>query len=568
MATRYTKGAQVGDQGIAHIRYVVANTGLIYRAFENADLGVDAAIEFLNDAREPSGDLVLVQAKAGSSFVSDDKYYIRADLNHFETWSKYSIPVVGIVYNPKKADARWVSISEHLRKHPEQIVNGPYSIEAPREQVFTVETIQTFIDKFRTLRTVETIVATPPNLSIRAWEPDDAIATRALLAPIASDYPGFYDWLERQWAKPEVSKKVVQVGGTIAAYSMWTRKDDRNVKLQTFIVGSLFQGTAVGQHLLYHELRHWAEQTNISRVFVTISSNKADLTHYFYKFGFAVEGIAANRYDRNPHGAELVLAKHFVRGTVTTPQELESLKNTLCERVWGIGDGTALCSDIFGIQEENLSAPLRIGKTVADLNLSKHTVDSRIVLKDEKGNIVRRYGDYTLMREFYPLKLHLLNKKYIVVPIRPEYSRELFALDEADSAVTALKLRIDNVYYCTPRHTDLKRGDLVLFYETMSGGGLAAAFGTAIVRQCIIDDPKLLWRQYHSRGVFKLSDIKEHTRDDKAMAIHFDLYEPFPAPVPLDRIRVILNNGIIFQSLTSLTRDNFQKINAEGRESR
>ncbi len=565
MATRYTKGAQTGDQGIAHIRSVVANTGLIYRAFENADLGVDAAIEFLNDAREPSGDLVLVQAKSGSSFVSDDKYYVRADRDHFETWSKYSIPVVGIVYNPEKTDARWVNISEHLRKHPDRVVNGPYTIEAPKKQPFMVGTIQAFIDKFRTLRAGETIVATPPNLSIRAWEPADAVATCALLASIASDYPDFYGWLEGQWDKPRVSKKVVEVEGAIAAYSMWTRKDDRNVKLQTFIVGSRFQGTAVGQHLLYHELRYWAEQTNISRVFVTISSNKADLTRYFYKFGFAVEGIAANRYDRDPHDAELVLAKHFVRDTVTTQQELESLKSLLCQRVWGIGDGTVLRSDIFGVQEQNLSAPLRIGKAVADLDLSEYTVGPRLALKDEKGRIVRSYDDYTLMREFYPLKLHLTNKKYIVVPIRPEYSRELFALDESSPVLTPLKLRVDNVYYCTPRHTDLKRGDLVLFYETKLGGGFGGAFGTAVVRQCKIDKPELLWKQYRSRGVFKLSEIKKHTRDGKAMAIHFDLYEPFSVRVPVGRIKGILNKKIIFQSLTSLTRDDFQRIILAGR---
>lgn len=563
MPTRYVPSAQTGDTGIAYIRYIASQTGLIYRPFENVDLGVDGALEFINENREPSGDLVLVQAKSGSSFIRSDAYYLQADRDHFETWARYSIPIVGIVHNPTKADARWVNISEHLKKHPEQVPDGPYRIRTPRNQVFTVEGVTDFIRKFRRDLKPATSVETPPNLLIRPWQALDAIPTRALLAPLSSDYPDFYRWLENQWQDATVSKKVVQVGGAIAAYSMWKKKDSRNIKLQTFIVGPLFQGSAVGQHLLYHELRNWSRDTDIERIYVTVSSHKAALLEYFCRFGFRVEGIAANRYTRDLKDAELVLVKHLVRNIITSPEQLEELKQQLCQHVWGI-DGSTPGSKIFGVQSEDFSALLRVPQTAVTLNVSERSVASRITLRDEGGALLRRYDDYVLMREFYPLKLYLRYKNYIVVPIHVDFSDELFAREPETSQPTQLKLRVDRVYYCTPRHADLSPGDWVLFYETKSGWGAGEAFGTAIVRECKIDTPEALWQQYGARGVFRVEDIQEHTRNGMSMAIHFDFFEPFTRCVSLDRIRTLLNRNAVFQSLTSISRDEFLTIISEG----
>ena len=62
---KYTKTAQTGETGVALVRKTVTDAGSIFRSFENADIGIDAAIELLNEARETSGDLVLAQIKTG-----------------------------------------------------------------------------------------------------------------------------------------------------------------------------------------------------------------------------------------------------------------------------------------------------------------------------------------------------------------------------------------------------------------------------------------------------------------------------------------------------------------------
>ena len=43
MPTKYDPGAQMGEIGIAYIRSTVTTAGLIYRPFENSDVGVDGA---------------------------------------------------------------------------------------------------------------------------------------------------------------------------------------------------------------------------------------------------------------------------------------------------------------------------------------------------------------------------------------------------------------------------------------------------------------------------------------------------------------------------------------------
>ena len=300
---------------------------------------------------KPSGDLVLVQIKAGPSYIRGGRFHVDADRAHFETWARYGLPVVGIVCKFRTGEARWVDVSEHLRRNPEVIAAGPYSIEAPALQPFSSAAFASFVRRFRRSSTVVTRVDITPNLLIREWEPGDAGPTRVLLSSISLDYPGFDDWLAKKLVDGRTSKKVVAAGRAIAAFSMWQAKDERNIKLQTFIVGPLFRGTAIGQHLLYHELRTWARDPKIERVHVTVASNKVDLIAYFKMFGFRVEGIASNRYPRSSGAAELVMVKHFLRDIVRDPAELLRLVDHLTRRIWGIAPAGAAR---FGVNAQDL----------------------------------------------------------------------------------------------------------------------------------------------------------------------------------------------------------------------
>jgi ribosomal protein S18 acetylase RimI-like enzyme len=557
VGTKYPKSAQTGDEGVAIVRKIATRAGAIFRT-DVPDLGLDGHIEFLTDVREPSGDIVFVQIKCGPSYIRGGRFYVDTDRAHFETWSRYSVPIVGIVCSPHNDEARWVEISAHLIDHPDAIANGPYSIEAPSTQPFSVVGFAAFVDRFRRSRTPVTRVDKTPNLLIRPWEAGDLVPTQALLQPIALDYPGFDKWLKGKLNNPDASKKVVELGSAIAAFSMWQSKDARNVKLQTFMVGPLFRGTAIGQHLLYHELRTWERMRDLVRVHVTVSSSKADLIDYFTAFGFRVEGFAPNRYERAGGAAELVMAKHFVRKTIRTPVELRSAVDDMTTRLWGLRAGAAARFEVTGT---NLGVPAQLPSLSLDVNASSRTVSSRVTLAAPSGEVVVRYDDASLMQEFYPLRIHLERKRYVLVPI---FKHWVDAMLSTSGPETRLKLRIDNAYYCYPKVSDLARGDLVIFYEAKAGGGRGAAIGSAVVLATAIETPSDLHARFGQIGVYTLADIAGHAKTGKAMAIHFGLFEPFSKAVTLARIRAILGNGTNVQGLTPIGRDPFEKIRSEG----
>jgi hypothetical protein len=107
-------------------------------------------------------------------------------------------PVAGIVLDPSSVQARWVDISAHLRDDPDVIRSGPFVIEAPSTNVFSIDSFEEFAKHFRRQIVAATQVHITPNLLIRAWEPTDAKPTRALLSMIA-DYPDFDKWLEKKF---------------------------------------------------------------------------------------------------------------------------------------------------------------------------------------------------------------------------------------------------------------------------------------------------------------------------------------------------------------------------------
>ena len=166
------------------------------------------------------------------------------------------------------------------------------------------------------------------------------------------------------------------------------------------------------------------------------------------------------------------------------------------------------------------------------------------------------------MREFYPLRLHLANKRYVVVPIYPNW---VAAMLSSSGPHTALKLRVDNAYYCYPKISALRRGDLVLFYETKTGGGVGGAIGAAVVQDVVIDEPTKLFARFSDLGIYKLADIQHHQNSTgNAMAIKFSLFESFLHTVPLKRIHIFLGSNPTFQGLTPISRDGFETIRSAG----
>ncbi len=136
------------------ISLTCSRSGAFFLLRPRQDVGIDGHIEFRNEQGQPTGAIALVQSKAGISYITaSGEYHIRAKKQHFTIWSKYTLPVIGIVYNPTALDARWVNISEYLRANPGCIENGPYVIEAPASQPFSEQEFPKFQEVIERLHT-------------------------------------------------------------------------------------------------------------------------------------------------------------------------------------------------------------------------------------------------------------------------------------------------------------------------------------------------------------------------------------------------------------------------------
>lgn len=135
----------IGDEGMDYIALTCSRSGAYFLPRPRQDIGIDAHIEFRDEQCHPTGAIAFIQSKAGLSYISPSgKYRILADKSHFQIWSQYSLPVIGIIYNPEARDARWVNISAYLKVNPACIENGPYVIEAPAHQLFSEQTFSEF----------------------------------------------------------------------------------------------------------------------------------------------------------------------------------------------------------------------------------------------------------------------------------------------------------------------------------------------------------------------------------------------------------------------------------------
>ena len=308
---------------------------------------------------------------------------------------------------------------------------------------------------------------------------------------------------------------------------------------------------------MYHELRTWAIDPRIERVHVTVASSKSELIAYFRIFGFRVEGFSPRRYPRP--AAELIMAKHFLRSVIRTRDDLTLLAHDLYARLWGLSD---LQASRFGVSGPDLAVPGLLPPLTMQIDFRESTAKSRIVLRESNGREVLCHNDESLMRELFPLRLHLRDKRYVIVPIYPDWVEAMLS---TSGPHTPLKLRVDHVYYCYRKISDLDTGDLVLFYEPKAGGGRGAAIGAAVVQEVVIDSSSALFDRFSNLGVYKLHDIQAHeNRHGQAMAIKFSLFESFPRPVALAEIRGHLGHTTNVQGLTPIERDAFENIRTQG----
>lgn len=108
---RYSKTERIGVNAVERI--VIDELGWIFREQPIVDLGIDAHMEFTAGGDQPTGQLVALQIKTGSSHfrATRDAYVYRGKLKHLDYWLGHSLPVVLIAHLPATGETLWIQVT-------------------------------------------------------------------------------------------------------------------------------------------------------------------------------------------------------------------------------------------------------------------------------------------------------------------------------------------------------------------------------------------------------------------------------------------------------------------------
>ncbi len=411
------------------------------------------------------------------------------------------------------------------------------------------------VDALELTKKSRSVPAARIGVAVRAADPDrDEAAIREILAPLADDYPDFGGWLNK--VLPDSRIVVAESDGCIGAVAVSREKDDRVWKLAAFMVAPEYRRSGLGGHLLWSEMRSWAE-LEAAKVYVTVSSHRADLVPFFGEFGFVVEGVSARRYSDDR--AELVLAKHFAYGGIA-PDDLD-------------GFAEEIASQVLLAPEEVAPTALAI-HTGGSLQWTGSGADLRMEHLASDGEVVRSWSLLEVERMFFPVVLAVPERRALLIPIEERWAASLIEFQGeqlslgGDPLRQRLLLRPDNAYYCYPTaYATAVPGAPILFYVT---DPMRSIVGQARIVESVIAPPEDLFVRFGDLGIYEPPDIRAHVRhggphDGATMALRFAQYEPFHRSVTRPEMLEALGRDLSGpQGLTPITFEDFEAIRRKG----
>jgi hypothetical protein len=116
---------------------------LVFQEVDQAnDFGKDAYVDLTLDGTV-SGYVVALQIKGGKKYIRARGCAIPCDGDHSEYWFNSSLPVIGIVQDPRDGRLYWQNLTRYLR----DVDPSPTSIPVPSTQPLTDDSLGAFIDE-------------------------------------------------------------------------------------------------------------------------------------------------------------------------------------------------------------------------------------------------------------------------------------------------------------------------------------------------------------------------------------------------------------------------------------
>jgi len=187
--TKYLLTNSTSKKGINHIKNVVKASDCEFHIIhQENDIGLDAIIELFSN-NKPTGKLIAIQVKAGSSYVDIKKQICKFNISgHKDYWLKHNLDVYGIVYSPELLQAYYLDIKKSLLQYPEKTV---IKIDISPENEFTYESFNNRIKDLKLnsaslIEKFDKFCATQENKSFRFFFNSLNVSTTNALEKILS----------------------------------------------------------------------------------------------------------------------------------------------------------------------------------------------------------------------------------------------------------------------------------------------------------------------------------------------------------------------------------------------
>jgi N-acetylglutamate synthase-like GNAT family acetyltransferase/predicted transcriptional regulator len=330
-------------------------------------------------------------------------------------------------------------------------------------------------------------------------------------------YPGFPQWLAKTINNPGTIFNVAYRDGKAIGVAIWKPKGNGIAKLSTLFVTEEYRRSGIGRNLILTCLEQWKTE-KIRRAFVTTA--KVELVPFFERYGFWVEGIGREIYEREGHEPEWFLTKLLFH----TSEE---------SKLGEIDKAKVLFPSIIQSSYNLLGR-----KEVEQIQCSEAVVQ----LKASDETLINQCSLHSWLNLTYPAESSFIPQTAYVIPIRPQFLIQIFQAGKT-------------VYYGRSVFVQNEmRGSVVLFYASRPISGVVA-IARIVARHT--GTPTQLHSNLGMKGVLELQEIGSEGK--QRQAIEFDYLMPLRQVV---RLNDLLSNGILNgapQTIHSISLDRYKK---------
>ena len=313
-------------------------------------------------------------------------------------------------------------------------------------------------------------------------------------------YPGFPQWFDRTMSSSDAVFNVAYRDRQAIGVAIWKPKGNGIAKLSTLFVTENYRRSGIGRNLILTCFEQWKSEL-IRRAFVTTA--RVELVKFFERYGFWVEGIGREIYEREAHQPEWFLTKLFF---------YESDKSSLDT----INKAKILFPSIISTSYNPAGR-----EKVEQIQFN----DATVRLSASNGSLINQFSLHSWLNLTYPAESVYTPKTAYVIPIRPQFLIQIFQAGKT-------------VYYgrCSCKQDDM-RGSLILFYASRPISGIVAI---ARIVNRYIGTPTKLYSDLGMKGVLTLEEIG--SEEQKRQAVEFDFLMPLSQVVHLSDL---CSNGVL-----------------------